>query len=123
MKCKYCQAEVFIYTGSPNYETEKNMIDRWECRECNCYYATGGYGDIISTSWKVDLDGHWYFIKMYHRSIVAHEEFIISHQIVSGDTKHSLQFSWREVKRFNFIPKDWTPQNSKHKLKIYLPFL
>lgn len=118
MNCKYCQAEVYI--DSDNYElTEKSVIDRWECRQCNCFYATNKDGLPISTSWRVDVDGRQYFIKVYDGCTGNAPTFIIAYHTTNDQGTPY----WEEVKRFDFVPKDWTPQNSAHKLKTYLPFL
>lgn len=118
MNCKYCQAEVFVVDNDDS-NIEKQLVDRWRCHECASFMATNKDGLLISTSWSVQLGDHLYFIKAYDGCTGNAPTFIISYYT----TNPGGIYYWEEVKRFNFIPRDWTPLNSAHKLKTYLPFL
>jgi hypothetical protein len=118
MKCQFCpDQECYIDGDLPR----SPKVDLYQCANCKAYYRTvaGAEDMLLSISWRVHLDKKQYFIKSYHGCTGNAPEFVISFYATNSEGKQY----WEEVKRFDFIPKDWTPHNSAHKLKTYLPFL
>lgn len=114
MKCQYCQAQVELDDGP------HSNADVWICTGCKCRYRTTRCTtNIMSTLWFAYLDDKAYYLKSYNGCTGNAPEFIIGFHAQDIDGK----WYWKEIKRFNFVPKDWTPLNSAHKLKMYLPFL
>jgi hypothetical protein len=115
MNCQFCQKECFISDSKPHPPS----TDMWECYDCHAWHSTTKEGSLMLVSWKVKFDSKEYFIKSYDGCTGNAPEFVIYYYTTSESGKHY----WEEVKRFDFVPKDWTPLNSAHKLKTYLPFL
>lgn len=118
MKCHFCSdQDCPMTTDLPR----SPKIDLFQCPSCKSFYRTlaNQEGALLSISWRVLVGTHEYFIKSYDGCTGNAPEFVIAFHTQGLDGK----WYWEEIKRFDFVPKDWTPQNSAHKLKTYLPFL
>jgi hypothetical protein len=118
MKCQFCpDQECYIDDTMP----QSHKVDLYQCDKCKAYYRTvaGKEDPILSVSWRVWVGKREYFIKSYDGCTGNAPEFVVSYHATNSE---GHQY-WEEVHRFNFVPKDWTPLNSDHKLKTYLPFL
>ena len=111
--CEYCKAECKPFDGpiSPTRHL-------YECVECHAYFNTTADDVPIYSSWRISIKDKKYFISSYHYQTGNAPEFIIAYLATNPEGKQY----WEEVHRFNFIP-NWTPQDSAHKLSLYLPFL
>lgn len=118
MKCQFCpEQECYVDADLPR----SPKIDLYQCHECKAYYRTvaGDESILLTTSWRVYIGDKQYFIKSYNGQTGNAPEFVVSYYTTNSEGKQY----WEEVHRFDFVPKDWTPKNSAHKLKTYLPFL
>lgn len=121
MKCLYCPNEFEIKIHDPQSKSR-------HCTLCNvAYYLNDDY-EIMTIIWmKIIIKEKIYAIKIYPGPYTGNApEFIISY--FEGETI-CLEGSpvkigeWYEILRWDFIPKNWTPQNVQERLINYLPFL
>lgn len=115
MNCSYCQAECVLRRDVPI----SPKVDLWWCESCLCNFNTRKDGVLLYSSWRVDVENKHYFIKSYDGVTGNSPEFVIYYETTNSEGKQY----WEDLKRFNFVPPDWNPKNSQHKLKTYLPFL
>jgi hypothetical protein len=112
MKCLYCQRAYDLFQLE-----YPNGLQSADCDLCKVQYVHMDDGRLLSTIWKnIVVNGKLFYIKLYNGVSNNAPELIIYYVDAERNT-------WSEVKRLNFIPDSWTPQNTASKLKIYLPFL
>lgn len=113
MNCKYCNKECI------EHPVLKGLL-RFECIDCAANFFTLVDGGLLYISFKeILVNDRKYYIKLYD-GVSGNAPEIVIYWYTFNSEGHGY---WEEVKRFDFVPKDWTPQNVVHKLKTYLPFL
>lgn len=118
MRCNFCpDQECYMPDDLPR----SPKIDLYQCRNCKAYYRTlADWEDaLLSISWKFKINDKEYAIKSYDGCTGNAPEFVVYFHFQNDRN----EWDWKEIKRFDFIPRDWTPLNSTQKLQLYLPFL
>jgi hypothetical protein len=111
MKCLYCQKELTFNTTPL---TGRDHFRHFRCQDCHAEFIRDAKDEMLAIFWdKIYVKDKPYFVKL---------------RVSGPDSPKCIVYvgnglGSKQVVCFDFIPRDWTPQNAAAKLKAYLPFL